>query len=112
MNTAAATGKTAASTGSAGFDRFRLLACRSRVGPPQRDGEPHERRRDFPRRTEPGDEISRHLGDAAAPAAVIHRYFANAQACGRDAHLHLQIPAVGLLAHAEAAQLREADRAE
>src|SRR3954451_18044529 len=98
MNTAAGIGKTAASTGSAGFDlrsppRKRGPSCwlwipacagisEGCVGAydrsPQRDGEPHERRCDFPRRAQARDEISRDFRDAAAPAAVIDRDFADA----------------------------------
>src|SRR5438874_11321546 len=32
---------------------------------------------------------------------MVHGYFENTQAVARGFHLHLQIPAVGLLAHAE-----------
>ena len=60
----------------------------------------------------PARTFAGNLRHAAAPAAVIDRHFQNAQARGRDAHLHFEIPAIGFLAHAEAAQLRDAHGAE
>jgi hypothetical protein len=38
---------------------------------------------------------------------MVHRDLADAQACGRDPHLHFQVPAIGGLAHAERAQLAD-----
>ena len=57
-------------------------------------------------------EIARDLGGAAAAAAIGHRNFEDAQAGAGGAHLHLDVPAIGHLAHAEREQRVAADRAE
>ncbi len=64
------------------------------------------------RRLDAAAEISRDLGGAAAAAAIGDRNFENAQAGAGGAHLHLDVPAIGHLAHAEREQRIAADRPE
>ena len=55
---------------------------------------------------------ARNLRHASRPPPLPHRNLYRPQAGGRHAHLHLQIPAERLLAHAEARQRVAADGAE
>jgi hypothetical protein len=64
-----------------------------------------------PRADGPG-QAARDLRGAADPAAAGHRDLEHAQARPRRAHLHLEVPAVGELAHAQVQQRVAPDRAE
>src|SRR5271170_5460948 len=82
------------------YPRSLAIRGRRRFGGSHCDA--HEGGSDVARGTERSADRTRHLGSAADPAAVGHRHLENAKAHARSLHLHLDVPAVGGLAHAQA----------
>ena len=73
---------------------------------------PHERRHDPCTGAQRAAKTAGDLRAAAAAAAIRHRHLEDAQPRPRRPHLHLDVPAVGHLAHVEREQRVAADGAE
>ena len=70
------------------------------------------RQHDAPAGADAAAQRTGHFGTATRSAAIRHRQFQDPQPCPRRLHLHLDIPAIGRLAHVEARQRLATDRAE
>src|SRR5215203_2142532 len=78
--------------------------CGARCRTPHFESNAHESQQDAPTRLERPVEGARNFRDPAGSAAVCNRqlYHVQSRSCG--AHLHLEVPAIGHLFHAEAEQ--------
>src|SRR2546427_11888119 len=76
------------------------------------DRHPRESRRDARGRFDRSEQASRDLGAAAAATMIVDGNLQDAQARGRGAHLHLDVPAIGPLAHSKPEQHLASNRTQ